>query len=155
MLLFDSKTFVLEVDYEAHVGDMFRSGAYSAGVDHQLLEITRDPRWVGKARVEARLGYFDTEKKEADILAEIAGLKFRPAVPPELAVFGREFPTEQEKNSILAIGSYSSFGMRPGRWSLLAQLSRGSDGRSAMVSHMKVDTWGRGFRFLVIPTEAK
>ncbi len=98
-------TFNVIVNYGASVKQLVKMGKY----DHQDLDINDDnfkTQRSGEEPMEAQLVHFGCDMSSAEaILEELDKMGLRPAELHELLAFGVEYPKEQLKYPVVALGS--------------------------------------------------
>lgn len=98
-----SDTFALDINYTRSLETMVALGRY----EYVNGDITAEnfPVGSGEASVEAVLVHLNRRASDEEVLAELQQYGLRPATMAELAAFGEQYPDQQCKYLIVALGS--------------------------------------------------
>ena len=97
-------TFRVTVDYDKTVESLVKAGKY----DYANSDITAQhfsTQRSGIVQIELHLLHFNRSISSDDVIKEMDKLGLRPAKPHELLTFGIQYPDEQRKYPIVALGS--------------------------------------------------
>lgn len=98
-------TFEVVLDYTLNLNQMVAIGGYDQTYlkfDHENFPVTEKK---GQEKVELYLIPFGSSIRQTEILPKIDKMGFRPAGLRELLAFGAQYPNEQRKYDIFALGS--------------------------------------------------
>lgn len=97
--------FTVNIDYSQSFSQMVENGKYNS-VNEKITEECFPIFITAKTKVTFQLFYLNEHYAgTGEVLAEMKNRGLRPATLPELLAFGAQFPDEQRKYPIVALGS--------------------------------------------------
>lgn len=146
-----SAVFKAMVEYAQPTYEDLKTAFDWVDSDYRAAKFEAIDRCKGVARVAGELTlhyvHLGRDASTDEILAEMDRLGFRPALYEELLAFGRQYPDEQRKYPVVALGS--TWVISSGRRGV-AVLFGGGSGRYLSLGWYGVG-WGGGCRFLAVP----
>ena len=141
--------FPVIVDYSRTLSEMISAGKYgwvNSDITDQHFPLPKIPTGLPtKLELNLELVHFNRFISSNDAIAELKKRGMRPATLPELLAFGEQYPEEQRKYSIVALGSvWQDWGGR-----IVPCLWFDAVGRGLGLSWFE-GGWGDGYRFLAV-----
>ena len=96
--------FRVRVNYDLSVKEAVSAGKYDWEND-DINDKNFPSKRSGLAQIDIRLVHFNKDMSSEDVLKELDKMGLRPAELPELLALGAEYPDEQRKYPIVALGS--------------------------------------------------
>ena len=96
--------FRVRVNHDLSVKEAVSAGKYDWEND-DINDKNFPSKRSGLAQIDIRLVHFNKDMSSEDVLKELDKMGLRPAELPELLALGAEYPDEQRKYPIVALGS--------------------------------------------------